>query len=180
MLEGKRIILRPMNQGDAGMFLRWFNNPEITQYLLLYLPVNQELEEKWIKKVNLSNTEFVFVIEIKGEEGKSNVPIGNCGMHGINWKDRNATGGIAIAERGYWGNGFGTETLELLLDYCFKTLNMHRVSSSVFDFNSRSLKMHEKLGFTIEGIRREAIYKNGKYHDEIILGLLKREWNKKK
>ncbi len=180
MLEGKRVILRPIDKKDVELFLKWFNDPEVTQYLLFYLPMTRKAEEKWIEDNNLSNSNFIFLIEIKGDKGRPNIPIGNCGLHQISWKDRHATFGIAIGEKDYWNNGYGSETSALLLKYGFEVLNLHRISSSVFEFNKRSLKAHQKVGFQIEGRRRKVFFKRNRYCDEIILGLLKSEWSKRK
>ncbi len=61
----------------------------------------------------------------------------------------------------------------------FVQLNLHRVSSSVIECNTRSQKMHLKLGFKDEGCGRKEIYKNGKYWDRINFGILREEWEEK-
>ena len=176
-LKGEKVNLRAIEKSDIRLFLGWFNDPEVIQYLQVYLPVTELGEEKWHERMSLSEKDVVLIIEaIKGDG--INIPIGSCGLHGINFKDRSATFGIAIGEKDYWSNGYGTEAARLLITYAFEQLNLRRISSSVYDFNERSRKMQEKIGFKIEGARREAIYKNGRYADEIILGLLKKEWKK--
>ncbi|MEK7160688.1 MAG: GNAT family protein, partial [Patescibacteria group bacterium] len=74
--------------------------------------------------------------------------------------------------------GYGTEAAKLMLDFGFNQLNLHRIDSSALDFNKRSINMHLKLGFKKEGCRRQKIFKNGLYHDEVLFGLLREEWKK--
>ncbi len=178
MIRGEKVILRPIEREDVEIFLKWFNDPEITQYLLFGLPITREKEEKWIEETNLSEDSVVFVVESIGDFGQLNFAVGNCGLHSINWVDRSATIGIAIGEKDCQRKGYGFEALNLLIKYAFETLNLNRISSSVVKFNEASLKLHQKLGFVVDGIRRKAKFRNGDYHDEIILGLLREDWRK--
>lgn len=182
MLKGKRVILRPVFKSDAENFTKWFNDSEVTQYLIMYLPATDIAEEKWIEDLSTKrrDSDVVFVIEVCS--GRKKIPIGTAGLHKIDWKNRNAEFGIAIGNKKYWSNGYGTEAAELLLEYGFNQLNLHRIYSGAVSFNARSIRMHEKLGFKKEGCQREAIFRNGKYHDVILFGLLGNKWreNKKK
>lgn len=177
MWRGKKVLLRVIERRDVEMFRQWLNDPEINQYLVAYLPISEIAEERWFEKTAPSNTELIMAIE-NYNLSRPRQLIGNCGFHGIKWKDRTATFGIFIGDQSFWNNGYGTEAANLLIQHGFEQLNLHRINSSVYDLNIRSLKMHEKLGFQIEGQRRQNIFKNGAYHDEILLGLLREEWEK--
>jgi len=104
------------------------------------------------------------------------VHIGVAGLHGIGLPNRNATFGIAIGEKAYWDKGYGTEATRLMLNYGFGTLNLHRITLWVFDFNSRGLHIYQKLGFVEEGRKRESVFRGGRYQDEILMGILESEW----
>jgi RimJ/RimL family protein N-acetyltransferase len=176
MLKGKSVLLRPFKRADISYFLKWFNDPEIVQYLDMYLPMTEMGEEKFIEELGTTrvNTDVLFVIE--AIEGASTKPIGNCGLHQINPKDRNAIFGIVIGEKDYWSKGYGVEAAQLIIDYGFQQLNLHRISSAAVAFNERSIKLHKKLGFWEEGRLRQAMFKSGQYHDRLEFGLLKEEW----
>lgn len=176
MLKGKKVILRPVKKSDIPLFLQWLNDPEVVQYLARYLPLTEVEEKEWIERVSREqvNGQVIFVIEDKTK--KPTKPIGNCGLRNINWKDRVAEFGIVIGEKDYWSKGFGTETAKLLIDYGFNQLNLRRISSTAYEFNKRSIGLHKKLGFKEEGRRRKARFKNGKFWDEVVFGLLKKEW----
>jgi len=173
MLEGKRVRLRPIKRADIDLFLKWFNDPEVTRNLIMYLPMTETAEEKWIDDA-MKAQRPVFVIEGMRDGGWK--PIGNCGFHDIKEKDKVATFGIAIGEKSFWGNGYGTEAAKLIIDYGFKFLNLHKIESEAFAFNEKSIRMHKKLGFVVEGCRRQRTYKEGKYHANILFGLLWEEW----
>lgn len=176
-LRGNKVNLRAVEKKDIPLFLRWYNDQEVIQYLQFYLPLTETAEEKWVEMISNSEKEIVFVIEAVVSENET-MPIGTCGLHEISWKDRCATIGIAIGEKEFWNNGYGTEAIKLLISYAFEQLNLRRVSSCVYDFNEKSLGIHRKFGIKEEGRRREAIFKNNRYADVIEFGLLKKEWEK--
>ncbi len=176
MLKGKKVILRPLKKSDIPLFLKWFNDPEITQYLLWYLPMTELAEEKWYEEAatGRNGTQVFFVIE--ATENNKPYPIGSISLDHIDPKNQRAEFGIAIGEKKYWDKGYGTEAARLLIDYGFKQLNLNRISSSAFAPNKRSLKIHQKVGFVKEGVRKQALFKHGKFLDQVIFGLLRENW----
>jgi len=176
-LKSKNVVLRVVEKKDIPLLLLWFNDPEVIQYLQFYLPLMELQEEKWLEQKSFSENDVVFLIEAIMEDG-SLKPIGTCGLHEIEWKNRKATAGIAIGDKDFWNKGLGTEAARLIIEYAFNQLNLHRIGTSVYDFNERSIAMQKKVGFQVEGRHRQAIFKNGRYVDEIVLGILREEWNK--
>jgi len=176
MLKGKSVLLRPVKKSDISYFLKWFNDPEVIQYLGMYLPMTEMAEEKYIEELGITRarTDAQFIIE--AIEGASTKPIGSCGLHGINSKDNHATFGIVIGEKDYWSKSYGTEAARLLINYGFQQLNLHRISSSAVAFNERSIGLHKKVGFREEGRLRHRMFKNGQYHDLVQFGILREEW----
>ena len=94
----------------------------------------------------------------------------------VDWKNRNAELGIAIWKKDYWGKGYGADAIKTLLKYAFHELNLHKVYLRVYDFNKRAIRCYEKAGFKKEGILREVFWRNGKWHDTILMGILQSEF----
>jgi RimJ/RimL family protein N-acetyltransferase len=176
MLKGKSVLLRPFKRSDISCFLKWFNDPEVVQYLDMYLPMTEMSEEKFIEELGTTRARSDVLFVVEAIEGDSTKPIGNCGLHQINPKDHDAIFGIIIGEKDYWSKGYGVEAARLLIDYGFQQLNLHRISSAAVAFNERSINLHKKLGFKEEGRLRQAMFKNGQYHDRLEFGLLREEW----
>jgi [ribosomal protein S5]-alanine N-acetyltransferase len=84
---------------------------------------------------------------------------------------KNAELGYWIAEP-FWGNGIITSVIKERVQDAFTKHNIHRLYASVFDENMASQKALLKCGFTLEAVLKQAIYKNGKYHDDYIFSLL--------
>jgi RimJ/RimL family protein N-acetyltransferase len=111
-----------------------------------------------------------------GIQTKDGTPIGGIGMNWMSAYHRIANIGAMIGEPEYWGGGYGTDALLLMLDYVFDWLDLRRVFLDTMSINSRVIRQMEKVGFTLEGRRREVAYGDGLWYDELFFGLLREEW----
>ncbi|RLC84789.1 MAG: N-acetyltransferase [Chloroflexi bacterium] len=174
MIVGEKVRLRPIERDDLPRYVEWFADPEVRRYLALYLPFSLAQEERWFENLleRLERREDV-VLAIETAEG---VHIGNVGLHRIDWRNRNAELGIAIGERSYWNQGYGTDAIRTLLGLAFREMNLHRVFLRVDADNARGIRCYEKAGFRREGVLREAVFKEGAYHDQYIMSILQSEF----
>lgn len=76
----------------------------------------------------------------------------------------------------YRKRGYAKEAVEIILKYAFNELRMNKANSETIDMNYASIKLHKSMGFTIEGTRRQNVFTEGKYHDEILFGMTKDEY----
>lgn len=170
---GDKIYLRPIEPPDADKCVRWLNDPLINQFLLTgRFPINSLREEAWIEQLYTGDDSTALAICLN----ENDLHIGICGMDSISWVDRSAVLGIFIGERTLHGKGYGTEAMRLLVQHGFDTLNLNRVELGVFSHNVAALRSYEKLGFVVEGTKRQARFRGGQYRDEITLALLRHEW----
>jgi len=177
MIEGKRVRLRSFELSDLDEIMRHWNNLELRNLVggADRGPVCRNDEEEWIKstwKQRQERKAFTFAIETI-EDGKL---IGGTGLFDIDWTGRSAMFGISIYDPEQWGKGYGLESTNLMLVFAFRTLNLNRVELNTFDFNKRAQKCYLKAGFKEVGRRRKARFIDGKYHDDIIMDVLKDEW----
>ena len=171
-LKGEKTILRPITLKDAPRFVKWLSDPEVNKYTTRK-SISLKEENKWIKSLSrLKKTEYHFAIDtIEGAH------IGSEELF-LDVMDKTARLGIMIGDKNYWDKGYGTDAVVILLIFAFNKLNLYKVYLSVFAYNMRAIKLYEKLGFTVEGVRREDIFYEGKRYDLIEMGLLKSEWKK--
>lgn len=174
MIYGDRVRLRAIERADIPTFVRWFNDPEVRQYILLFAPMSTAQEERWFESLQDRKDDMVFAIEAR--VGDAWVHIGNTGLHRIDWKERLAVFGIVLGEKDYWGKGYGTDATRAMLGFAFKTLNLHRVELEVFDFNPRAIRCYEKAGFRREGTRRESHFHDGRYCNAHLMSILQHEY----
>lgn len=105
--------------------------------------------------------------------------IGVIELDGFDWEARSAWVGIGIGDPEYRGRGYGTEAMQLILDYAFRCLNLNRVNLNVFAFNKRAIRSYEKCGFRYEGTQREVLFKEDQRWDIIDMGILRSEWEER-
>ena len=173
MIEGKIVNLRAPEMGDLERNTRWINDREVTRYLGRRYEMSLAAEEAWLRDVTANPMSYerpYFAIETK--EGEH---IGNTGLFDVKPEDRKAKLGIMIGEKAYWSNGYGSDALRTLLAFAFDEMNLNRVELDVFAFNERAIAAYRKCGFIEEGRRRQALYRQGAYHDVIVMGVLRAE-----
>ena len=180
MIYGERIRLRAVEKEDLPIFVGWLNDPEVIQGLLLYNPISQTEENGWYERMLARPIdEHVLAIEVKlpgsGDEELSWKLIGSLAFDSIDWRIRAAELGILIGDKSFWNQGYGTESVRLLVQYGFNTLNLNRVYLHVFETNPRAIRAYEKAGFTLEGRERQAEFRDGKFIDVLRMSWLRED-----
>ena len=172
-IKGKKVTLRAMEKADCEMIREMFNDPEIENLVVGWaFPVSSFAQEKWFENHYNDNTNFRFVIETE-EDGA----VGIATLTGIDWKNRRATHGIKLANKERRSKGIGTDTVMAIMRYAFDELQLNRLDGSWFPENIASRGMYMKCGWKEEGIRRNYIFKNGKYRDLVVVGILADEYH---
>jgi len=175
MIPGKRIRLRAVERDDLPLFVQWLNDPEVTAGLMIIMPLSREEEQHWFDKIMAHPpAERPLAIEIKDADTWRLV--GNCEFHDISPVNHSATVGIFIGDKSIWDSGYGTEAMQVMLKFGFESLNLNRIALMVYDTNPRAQHVYEKVGFVHEGRLRQARFKNGQYGDELLMSVLRSEW----
>jgi RimJ/RimL family protein N-acetyltransferase len=174
LLRGSRVRLRPLERGDLPRYQELFFEPEISlHYGELGVPENLDRLQRRFEAGEFDTTDrsLLLVIETEG------TLIGTMQLKNTeNLPSRSATFGIMIGDPAYLDRGYGTEARTLLLDYAFAVLGYHKINLDLFEYNARALAMYEKLGFVLEGRRRENHWSRGRFWDDILMGVTAEEW----
>lgn len=104
---------------------------------------------------------------------------GGIGCHAINWANLNCSIGYWV-DGAHQGKGIVTRCCESLLDYLFDELGLHRVAIECGTGNTRSCAIPERLGFTREGVKREAEWVGGRWVDLVMWGMLDHQWRERR
>lgn len=176
MIEGTLINLRALEPDDAPLFYRWFNDAEVMRLSggEAFPAFSMAAEESFIQDAQNDKTTRHYTITLK-----DGTPIGNCSLRNFDHRARSCELAITIGNKAYWGQGYGGETLELLLRIAFDSLNMHKVWLGCFDFNERGLRAYRRVGFVEEGQLRDEKYIDGRYHTLVLMAILEDEWRAK-
>ncbi len=171
-LCGERIYLSPMNIDDAEKYIEWFCNFKTANGMEQSGKIaNVEWEREWIQNAIKNNEAQFAIVKLENDE-----LLGNCGFSEINHQNRIGTVGLFIGEEENRNKGYGTETLQLLLDFGFNYLNLNNIMLKVKSFNERAIACYKKVGFKEIGRRRNSYYLNGKYYDDVYMDFLASEF----
>ncbi|SMF74323.1 Protein N-acetyltransferase, RimJ/RimL family [Paenibacillus uliginis N3/975] len=171
-LEGERVYLRPIGQDDAEGYFRMLFNPEVRRLTGTQHSFTLEGVRRYIEGKSADDSAVLLLIALSDTDEV----IGDIALQDINHVNRNANVRIAIDSDNHKGKGYGPESIRLLLEYGFGVLNLHRIELQVFAYNERAIKAYEKVGFSREGVQRDALYYNHQYHDSIMMSILEDEF----
>tara|TARA_Y100000590_G_C15487012_1_gene926201 strand:+ start:416 stop:946 length:531 start_codon:yes stop_codon:yes gene_type:complete len=172
MIIGKKTELLKPKRDDMPLLLEWRNNPNHMKYYRQHKTLSLEEQLKWYDSMINDQTWHHFVARPIGEEKL----IGVVFLNHIHPVYKTGEFGITLADPNYRGKGFGKDMLLTIMEYGFQELNLNRIWCEVYSNNS-SVNLYRKVGFKDEGILRSHVYKNGKYLDSLILGMLRSEYN---
>lgn len=116
--------------------------------------------------------EFKFAIVTLND----NKLIGTISLEKLDFINRTGTLGIFIRDKDYRNKGYGTESINLVLDYGFNYLNLNNINLELMGFNERALACYKKCGFKEYGRRRKCRFVNGKYYDLIYMDIMSEEF----
>lgn len=172
-LDGPGVYLRPPDEKDIPLFVKWMNDPEVRRFIRNDSPMTFAAEREWYAERHKRMATDPIVVIADKENDK---PIGTMGLHGIDHRNGTATTGACIGEKDYWGRGFGFRAKMVLLEYAFHTQNLRKIYSRVFASNGRSRRYSEKCGYSLEATLREDLFLEGKYVDLLVLSVFRKDW----
>lgn len=174
MLDGKLVRLRAREPGDLERAYAWINDHEVTRHLTIRYPLSRVDEERWLRGIPTNSFANGVALAVETKEGAY---IGNIDLREMRHEDRKAELAIMIGDKGYWSKGYGTDAILVLLRFAFHEMNLNRVWLTVHDSNERAVACYRKCGFREEGRLRHEVFRNGRYRDVVIMGILRREFD---
>lgn len=174
-LETERLILKGIVPATIHELFRTRSKEELLQFFGPDETVYERfkgMHEHGMETHRLSLFSFLLVDKESGET------IGDCGYHTLNKLHRRAEMGYGLRLEKDKQKGYMTEAMRAILDYGFEELGLHRVEALVAKYNTPSIRLLQRYGFSFEGTMREDYVVNGKNDDSDCYSLLKWEWKK--
>ena len=168
IIEGEKLLLRPITGEDTPLIVRWRNTESVRQNFIFREKFTEELHNHWLDTKVASGEVVQYIIVDKSDQK----PVGSVNFRDISEKNRSADYGMFIGEESARGKGLGTETVRLFTAFGFETLGLHRISMRVLGGNEASIRSCEKGGFVREGVFRDMVLLDGEYRDVIFMAML--------
>ena len=173
MLRTARLLLRQPVASDIADRHALGRDPEIYRQLgadTRKLPdLTEEQARAWVE--NIASHPAAWVMEYQGRA------IGEILLDNFVEADKRAGLIIGILDPACIGKGLGTEAIRAIAEFAFDSLGLHKLSMRVLAFNTRAIRAYERVGFVREGIERESALIGDTWQDDVIVGLLKRDFD---
>jgi len=170
---GKKILLRAIEEDDLGNLHKWSNDPN-TQDIMgdIHFPSSLEFHKLWFSKLVNEPLHQRFAIETP-DLGI----IGISSIIKIDWRNRHAWHGIMLGDADIRGKGYGIDSVMATMRYAFDELNLERLDGSMIEYNEASISFYcNKLGWKKEGRRRDYYFRRGRYWDQVVVGITKKDY----
>lgn len=171
----ERLRLRRFTRADMATLLAYRNDPEVARFQSwsAFTPAEAEsfLREQDATEPGEPGRWFQFALEHR-ETGRV---VGDCALHVPAAEPRQGEIGITLS-RAHQGHGFGTEAVRRLLDFCFDTLALHRVTAVTDARNTPSAALLARVGMRREGHFHQNVWFKGAWGDEYLYAVLRSEW----
>jgi RimJ/RimL family protein N-acetyltransferase len=173
--QGERVRLRAIEPSDWSVYFAWNQDDEQARSVSrIPFPQSAEAVRQWAQQEATRKSEgdaFRFVIESASGE-----VVGDLTTHHCDARVGSFSYGITI-RRGHRRNGYATDAITLVLRYYFRELRYQKVTVAVYSFNEESARLHESLGFQLEGRIRRTVFTGAEHCDELVYGITAEEFS---
>ena len=157
VLAGDRVTLRPVTAEDAPGLLELLADPEST-------------------RLTATRADHADRLDLAIVENETGTYAGEVVLNDLHAENRSCGFRISLVGSRVFGRGYGTEATRLVLRHAFETVGIHRVELDVYAFNPRARHVYEKVGFVLEGTKREALFWDGEWIDAAVMAMLESDW----
>lgn len=171
MILTKRTKIVPLSSNHLEIVREIRMSEDTWHWLTDSSPISDLQQKQWFESLSKDKSKMFFVA-ISSRSGEI---IGILRSDEIDRANRSIRIGVDI-ESSARGNGYGTEIFQAFINYLFHAQNFNRIWLLVVESNLVAKKLYKKLGFKEEGVQRDAIYREGKYHNYVMMSILSKEF----
>jgi ribosomal-protein-alanine N-acetyltransferase len=171
---GQGYLLRKPEPKDVEPLYRQKNDPEVASLLVGFSTGYSRTDlSHWVEAHRTCADEALYVIA-----DQQDAAVGHVGLYQIDTRARTAQFGIMIGDKAAWGRGLGRACTRAMVEYGFDEVNLRRIYLDVLESNVRAQRVYQQVGFVVEGRLRQHQFKQGRYQDIVLMGLLADEYSR--
>jgi len=173
VLSGKQVTLRELRASDAASLFAMLTTEEVSRFISPP-PTTVEGFERfiaWTHRMRTQGTYACFAVTV----GDSDVAVGIFQLRELEPGFGTAEWGFAIGSA-FWGTGAFTDGAQLMVQFAFETVGVHRLEARAAVKNGRGNGALRKIGAVQEGVLRRSFLKNGEYLDQVLWSILDEDW----
>ncbi|MBI3732830.1 MAG: GNAT family N-acetyltransferase [Chloroflexi bacterium] len=172
MIYDETVALRLVEIEDLPLLAQWRNAQQGRMMFFTPFMVSPSGQLKWYERIMGDPTQMQFTI-IRLEDAE---PIGTIGLTRLDQRNQDAEFGNLIMSPDISRRQWGVPAAITMIRYAFRDLNLHRIHTSLYSFDTEALADAEAIGFQREAVARRAAFVNGAFHDVIHMAILRDEW----
>lgn len=172
VLTGDRTVLRPFTEDDAAVMAEIIEDPEVVRFTG---EASEEFSLERLRSWYGSRSAQNDRLDLAVTDRATGELVGEVVLYEWDATARSCTFRTLVGPRGR-GRGIGTEATQLIVGHGFEQLGLHRIQLEAYGHNPRALRVYEKVGFVVEGVRREADFRDGQWLDWVMMAVLDHEW----
>ncbi|WP_354637384.1 GNAT family N-acetyltransferase [Kitasatospora camelliae] len=172
MVPGELVRLRPMEPSDAGALWRWNSDPEVMRWMVDgYRQTLASVTKRLAERGRNTYQDVLYGVEVQAD-GRL---IGLVRLHGAEPETGIAEIDVYLGEKDCWGRGYASDAMRTMCRYGFEQMRLHKIQLTVVAENHPARHIYQKIGFVEEGRLRQTFRRDGRWHDELVMGLLEGE-----
>lgn len=173
LTTGDQVVMREVRASDAAPLFAALTAPEVARFISPPPATVQEFEHfiAWNIRQRETGAGACFAVTLKGFD----TAIGIFQVRSLDADFRTAEWGFALGSA-FWGTGVFRASAELVLQFIFTTLGVHRLEARSMVQNGRGNRAVQKVGGVQEGVLRKAFFRDGKYHDQVLHSIMADDW----
>ncbi len=173
LMTGVRVRLRGLRDDDLPRLAGWWQDPVVEALQMTWVnpPSETAARDLFARWSTNQDTGVGFSIETLPDGDRPSRLIGHLVLFNVSAKNRSATYAIGLGPADV-GRGFGTDATRLAVRYGFREMGLHRIELQALAFNDRALAAYRRAGFVLEGRRRDAVFHDGRWHDQMLMAVL--------
>ncbi|HKB18831.1 MAG TPA: GNAT family protein [Candidatus Dormibacteraeota bacterium] len=172
VIQGKLVRLRPPKTEDAAVMMTWFDDLEVTRFIMRRHPPSIEEENAFVENLAKDPNVIQWVVELEGR------PVGTTAIVQIDWKNGFGMTGTIIGEKAAWGKGVARELMQLRATYAFTQLPLRKLKSGYVDGNVASARAQAAAGYREVGRWHRDQFVDGEWRDLVLTELMREDWEK--
>ena len=170
LIKNMKINLLPIDNVDIDLLQKWQNDINIKYPLMGFrFPIQKQSIKSWLEEIRIDNGKTKVVYGIFDDKN----PLGMIALQNIDYINSNANYGIYLGNKTSFNKGIGFEATMILLDFAFNGMGLHRIGLEVLSSNKNAINLYKKIGFILEGTKKESYFLNGKFIDIEMMSILK-------
>ena len=164
--------LRPPTADDVPAMMKWFEDIEVTRFIIVQFPPSLEAEKEWLDRTGRDPNVIYWIVEHDARV------VGGTGIVQIDWKNGHGMTGTVIGDKTAWGKGIARELMQRRAAYAFTETPLRKLKSGYLEGNEASARAQKAAGYREVGRLRAERFSNGRWLDMILTELMREEWEK--